>query len=327
MTNLVPESFSLDVIGKVIHPVKPSTEETYNKHYEKFRGYIISKVGPNACFRLSLVVEFFNHLANSNFRSSTLKSIRSVLRVPLQRYFHGYDIVADQWVDRIIQYVKRRKIFPTSNFPSWDLNIVVRMLTLRTDQDSEFIFKKTFFLTFLACPYRISEFKAISISRSTFTPRHILLKTHPSYFSKTQTDNFSPTPIVIPAYPEEPIICPVSLLNNYVHLTSSLCARNGIPRPDQLWLSLNLKPITLHLMRKWVRDIIFLGDPSATMSGTNAHSIRGQVATHLLAAGLDIKEILSAMNWTSPSTFTRYYAMLGIQASVPAVLAGHRPSS
>ena len=323
----MPESFSLDSLCKVVHCVKPSTEATYNKHFECFQKFIHSRVQPEDRFPLSLVVEFFNNLANRNFKSSTLKSISSVLREPLRRFFEGYDIVSDPWVSRIIQYVKRRKLSPSGSFPSWDLDLVLRMLTDRPEYDRDFFFKKTLFIAFLACPYRIAEFKAISISRSTFTPHHILLRTHPSFFSKTQTDVFSPTPIVIPEFPENPHICPVSLINRYLKLTQSLCAEKKVPRPDHIWVSLNLKPISECLIRKWVRDIIFLGDPIATSAGTHAHSIRGQVATHLLAAGLPIKEILATMNWVSSSTFTRYYAMLGIQASVNAVLAGHLPSA
>ena len=107
-----------------------------------------------------------------------------------------------------------------------------------------------------------------------FPPHHILLKTHPSFFSKTQTDDFFPSPIIIPAFPELPLICPVSLINKYLLLTERLCAEKGVSRPDHLWLSTNLKPISTYLIRKWVRDVIFLGDPLATNQGTHAHSIR-----------------------------------------------------
>ena len=98
----VPDSFSLDVVNKVTHPVKPNTEETCNNHYEKFRDFIHSKVGPNSCFQLSLIVEYFNLLTNKNFRSSTLKSVRSVSKVSLQRYFEDYDMVNDPGIGKII---------------------------------------------------------------------------------------------------------------------------------------------------------------------------------------------------------------------------------
>ena len=150
-------------------------------------------------------------------------------------------------------------------------------------------FSKRLFVSFLACLYRIAEFRAISISMSSFSPHHILLKTHPSFFSKTQTDDFFPSPIIIPAFPELPLICPVSLINKYLLLTERLCAEKGVSRPDHLWLSTNLKPISTYLIRKWVRDVIFLGDPLATNQGTHVHSIRAHVATHFFGCWLHCK--------------------------------------
>ena len=248
------------------------------------------------------------------------------MREPLKLYFSSFDLLTDPWVDKIINHVKRNKPRVPFSFPSWNLDLVVRMLRLRVDEDLGFIFKKSLFIVFLACPYRISEFKSISVSSSAFSPHHVLLRPHPLFVSKNQSDDFTPSPIVIQEFPEIPTLCPVSLINRYLDLTNILCSESKLPRPDQLWLNINLKPLSAKLIRKWIREIIFLGDPNATFRGTHAHTIRSQVASHLLAAGTPVKEIISAMNWRSSSTFTRFYAKLGIKASVQAVLAGHLPS-
>ena len=49
--------------------MNPNTEEMFNSHYEKFREFSHSKVGPNSCFKLSLVVEYFNHQGNKTLDS------------------------------------------------------------------------------------------------------------------------------------------------------------------------------------------------------------------------------------------------------------------
>lgn len=325
ITALIPDNFSLDLHNKITQHVRPSSLENYNRHFASFRQYIIDKFGINNCFPLSGVVEYFNFLANKPFKSTTLKSIRSILKDPLQDYFPEYNISKDPWITKVIQFVKCNNPRSTFNFPAWDLDLVIRMITLREDDNLAYIFKKTMFIIFLACPYRINEFRSISISTSSFSSHHILLRTHPRFCSKTHTDSYSPTPIVIQDFPECPQVCPVRLLNNYISLTNSLCRERRIERPDSLWLSTHLKPISLELIRRWVREIIFLADPRATILGTHVHSIRGQVATRLLASGASVKEILAAMNWKRESTFFRYYAILGIQSSVRAVLAGRLP--
>ena len=310
---------------KVTHPIKASSEETYGAHFANFVTFIQKKYGKDNCFPLGGIVAFFNQLANRNFVSTTLKTVRSVLREPLRVYFKDFDILLDPWITKIINYVKCRKPRPSKCFPSWNLDLVVRMLQDRQDNDLSFVFKKTLFIVFLACPYRVEEFKSISVSSSSFSPHHISLRTHPLFSSKNQTDTFTPSPIVIQEFEENPTICPVALLNAYMNLTKAMCADRGLARPDQLWIGLNGKPLNKNVIRKWVRDIIFLGDPNAKANGSNVHSIRAQVATHLYAAGVSVKEIITAMNWKSSSTFTRYYSKLGIKSAVQAVLAGHRP--
>lgn len=321
LTSLVPDSFSLDTLNKVTKPVRSSTCSTYNHFYHSFSSFIFRRNGKSH-FQLSEVIEFFNDLVNKGFRSTTLKSIRSVLREPLKLYFPDFDLLKDPWVSNLIKYVRANSLKCSFSFPKWDLDIVLRMLKCRESQELDFVFKKTLFIVFIACPYRISEFRAISLSASSFSSLHALLKPHLLFQSKNQTDSFIPQPIVIQNFPDDPSICPVTLLNAYINLTGSLCQDKNVNRPDQLWLNSNLKPLSLNLMRKWVKDIIFMADPNA-VSSVKVHSIRSQVASHLLASGVSVKEIVAAMNWRSSSTFTKFYARLGIQTSVKAVLAGH----
>ena len=106
------------------------------------------------CFPLSLVVRYFYFLANKKVTSSTLKSIRSVLSEPLKVYVSNDDISLDPWLQKIIQFVKRRNLKSSFNFPSWNLVLVINMLKCRQEVNTDFGFK-ALFIRFLACPYRI----------------------------------------------------------------------------------------------------------------------------------------------------------------------------
>ena len=106
----------------------------------------------------------------------------------------------NSWITKIIQYVKRPSWSSPDLFLKWKLDMVMDMLSSRPELDQEFLFKKTLIVSFLSYPYRISEFRAISISGSTFTPHHIMLKIHHP-FLKVLTDVFSPSPIIIPIFP------------------------------------------------------------------------------------------------------------------------------
>ena len=322
----MPENLSLDAIKKLVCPIRQSSCATYNSHYDNFVSFIKSRNGVNSPFALSEVVEYFNFLVNKGFRSSTLKSARSVLRDPLLAFFPDYDILQDALISKLISFVRSNNPKVSFRFPAWDLDLVVRMIQLRDCVDLDYVFKKTLFIVFIACPYRISEFKAISISSSSFSSHHALLKPHILFCSKNQTDDFCPLPIVLQEFSEDSRICPVTLINSYLALTSAMCRDRKVIRPDQLWLGVNLKPLSVNVLSNWIKEVIFLADPNAGLSNFNVHSIRSQVASHLMANNVSVKEIIAAMNWRSSSTFALFYARLGIRTAVRAVLAGHLPA-
>ena len=311
----------MDAIKKITQPIRRSSSNTYSSYFEAFVKFIKNR-NRSECFPLSEVIEFFNFLANKGYKSGSLKGVRSALKEPLKLYFPEFDITEDEYIKKIIEYVRSHNAKPRVDFPSWNLDLVVNMLKAKEESDVEFLVKKALFLAFLACPYRIAEFGAISLSSSSFSPLHVILKTHYSYLSKNQSDEFTPRPIVIPAYERDPDICPVRLLNTYLNLTKAKCRERNVLRPDKFWLNLNGKPLAVSTMRRWIKEIIFLGDPNASM-GLRVHSVRGQVSSHLLASGMPVREIMLAMNWRSSSTFREYYARLGIKTAVRAVLAGH----
>ena len=253
----MPEDVSLDIVQKVINPIRKSSSANYDHHYEDFVKFVINRNGTVQCFKLAEVIEYFNFLVNRGFQSNTLRSVRSILREPLLLYFPEYDLSKDVLVNKLIRYVKSLKPKLSYNFPAWNLDLVVRMIQLRECQDLEYIFKKTLFVLFIACPYRVAEFKAISLASSSLSPHHVLLKTHLLFCSKNQSDSFCPLPIVVQKFEEDPRICPVTLINNYVRCTEALCRDRNVLRPDQLWIGVNLRPLSVNTISKWVKDIIF----------------------------------------------------------------------
>lgn len=322
----MPDSLSINLIKRILKPIRNSSNETYNHHYKEFANFIIRRNGRNNLFKLSEVLEYFNFLVSKGFQVSTLKSIRSILREPLKLYFPGFDIGQDVVITKLLQFVKSNRPKEAFRFPAWDLDLVIRMIQLREREELEYVFKKTLFILFIACPYRVSEFRAISISSSSFSPHHVLLRTHLLFYSKNQTNSYCPQPIALQVFEEDQRICPVGLINTYLRITEALCRDSKKDRPDQLWIGTNLRPLTVSKISRWVKEMIFLADPNAGRFNFGVHTVRSQVASHLLARNIPVKEIIASMNWRSSSTFTRFYARLGIGTAVRAVLAGHLPA-
>ena len=75
-------------------------------------------------------------------------------------------------------------------------------------------------------------------------------------------------------------------------------------------------------MRQLFRECILKADPNAKTQSTNFHSIRSQATSRLMYNGISLQEIMARMNWRSNSVFGSYYALLGLQGSLDAVIAG-----
>ena len=268
------------------------------------------------------VISFFNHLINKGLSYSTLKGYRAALGPILKGYFPQYNLAEDQYIKAMLEGVNRRKPSSTHQFPGWDLDKVVSFLNTTRDNSLSFLVQKTLFLVALACPLRANQFNHLSISRSTFTPGTIILRNHPSFMTKNQRNNFTPIEISLNRHPSRPKICPVRQLNFYLEHTNKICRERNIDRKDHIWLDENMNIMSITNMRKYFRDCIFRADPNATQQDTNFHSIRSQASSRLIYNGVSLQEIMTRMNWRSNSVFGSFYALLGLQGSLDAVVAG-----
>lgn len=316
-----PSIFPQEVKTQCLMSIRDSSHKTYAHYFNTFNKFIKERYG-NEKFPLLGVVLYFEFLIKSNLAFRTLLGHRAALKDILPLYFRDYNITEDTYIRNMIYSVKCRKPAKEFLFPTWSLDKVMGMFKYSQTECMLSFFQRVLFLTAIACPLRISQFNALVISRSTFTPSKVVLRTHPFFLSKNQSNTFTPADIVISSHPKCKKLCPVISLNQYLEFSEDLCKKRGIPRPDQIWLDTNLKPLKEVKIRAWFREVIFRADPNAKKAGTNFHSIRKHVSTHLLYKNFSIREILTCMNWQSKSVFAKHYALLGLQGSVDAVLAG-----
>ncbi|XP_068247310.1 uncharacterized protein [Palaemon carinicauda] len=318
----LPNVFPPEVCSKIAVSLRDSSLHKYENLYNIFKSFIHKEYGRDNKFPLLAIILFFNHLIDKGLSYNTLKSYRAALGPILSGYFPGYCLAEDKYVKAMISGANRRKPRNSHQFPGWDLDKVISFLNTTRDNSTLLLTQKTLFLVALACPLRANQFNNLSISRSTFTPEHIVLRNHPSFMAKNQKNNYTPIEISFRKLPNRPKICPVRQLNFYLEYTNKVCMERNIDRKDHIWLDEHFKIMSLQKMRQLFRECIFRADPNATKQSTNFHSIRGQASSRLLYNGVSIQEIMSRMNWRSDSVFSSYYALLGLQGAFDAVVAG-----
>ena len=108
------------------------------------------------------------------------------------------------------------------------------------------------------------------------------------------------------SFEENPNLCVVKCLRVYEHRTSVFRSLDP-SKPNKLLLSYICphKPISSASLSMWLKDII-----SRAGIDTNifkAHSVRGAAASAAYERGASLQDILDLADWSTDSTFRRFY--------------------
>ena len=107
------------------------------------------------------------------------------------------------------------------------------------------------------------------------------------------------------AFPEDDRLCSVSTLKCYEERSQML--RKGTSSRNPLFISVRRphKPVKSATLGHWLKDIMKTAGLDTDIF--TAHSTRGASTSKAKRMGTPIGDILKAANWTSASTFGRFY--------------------
>ena len=126
---------------------------------------------------------------------------------------------------------------------------------------------------------------------------------------KKRTVGAPPKQVVFGAFPENDQLCVVKCLRRYEAVTLQHRSRES-GRPQPLFLS-HIKPhclVTSQRLAHWPKE--FLGKAGVDTSVFKACSARGTSSTAASEKGVLIQDILRTADWSSDSTFRRFYYRL-----------------
>lgn len=111
-------------------------------------------------------------------------------------------------------------------------------------------------------------------------------------------------PIQFLAFPDNPAICILRVLTEYVNRTNKLKADNG---ETKLLIS-HQKPhkaVSKDTVCRWIKEVLKLCD--IDIQQYTAHSTRSASTSAATKAGLPLATIMSAAGWSRENTFTMFY--------------------
>ena len=101
-------------------------------------------------------------------------------------------------------------------------------------------------------------------------------------------------------------LCVVQCLRQYEKVTKDICPKDR-SEANPLFLSY-IKPhrlVTSQRIAHWIKDL--LGEAGVDTDTFKAHSVRRASTTAALAKGVSLQDILRTADWSTESTFQKFY--------------------
>ena len=212
------------------------------------------------------------------------------------------------------------------DYQSWSLPLVMDSLFQEPYEPLEgtqlkFLSHKTAFLVAVSTARRSSELGALSVEKSKFLvrPHGIEVGYVPGFVPKNARINYAGRTIVIPKFEEmasceeERLLCPVRAVKCYKKRMKSL-RKEGEQRlfvtygnGDNQGAGASKKTIA-----RWITETIKFAYANASEEALRvmkikAHSVRAAATTYALLKGVEVRHILEAADWASPTTFIDFY--------------------
>ena len=190
---------------------------------------------------------------------------------------------------------------------TWDVSLVVSFidgLGVNESLSLKDLSQKLGFLLALTAMERVSEVVSHDLRYRRFIPEGVTFAL-PDLTKKSRAGQGLKTSFHA-SFEENPNLCVVKCLKVYEHRTSEFRPLDP-SKPNKLLLSYIRphKPITGASLSRWLKDIISRAGIDTSIF--KAHSVRGASASAAYERGASLQDILDIADWSTDSTFRRFY--------------------
>ena len=190
---------------------------------------------------------------------------------------------------------------------TWKVSTVLDWISSETMSNKSLLFLSMKLTTLLAL-FRLcwsADLAGFQLSSLKFTPEGATFMV--SHLAKQNRPGQSLIEFFFPSLPDNPILCPVSTLQEYILRTKQFIEGKNDNHKDRLFITTTggHSPATSATIARWIKSA--LTKAGVDTSIFKAHSVRGAITTAAALAGISITEILEAGDWSSQSFFERFY--------------------
>ena len=300
------------------------TNRAYESAWKKWDSWCSEQqVDPISC-PVQPFLEFLASLYQSGMQSRSINTIWSAISMT-------HDCVEEipmgqhPLVSRLLKGVYNLWPPQPRYTATWDVDIVVRFFQALGDNGTlplKILSQKLGLLMALVDASRVSELQALDLRYRLYCPEGVVFSM--PTLGKKRIVGAPPKQVMFGAFPEDDRLCVVKCLKHYEAVTTH--HRNKEPEsPQPLFLSY-IKPhgpVTSQRIAHWLKEI--LGKAGVDTSTFKAHSVRGASSTAASEKEVLIEDIFRTADWSSDSTFQRFYYRPSQQNSYAQAVLHVRP--
>ena len=276
--------------------IKESSGRQYQSSWKSFLAYV--KMRHPTAINCNFIGEFLVYLFEvKKLMPTTIRSRKSALAIPL-RYGFGIEVNAEPFEMMIRSMALQRPSEPEQVL-TWDLETVLSALTRRSDHNLQFLLRKTLFLLGIAMGARVSELHALRRGdHFCVITEYSATFSFGSFLAKNENPMKRRPPIVVPAMPSNPALCPVQTLKKYLDRTA--LAEQG---------PLFLRPDTTDRLPLLSLRVHIVGLIVALCPGSNpkSHDLRKYAASLAFFGNFKMDEVSRYTGWAGERVFVRHY--------------------
>lgn len=302
--SLSEEGVSAQSAALICSSWRGSTTKAYESAWRRWASWCATRKVDPFSTTLTNVLEFLTEMYNEDKEHSTINSYRSAIST-FHAKIDGVPAGQHPMVSRLMQGIFNTRPSKPRYTSVWDVEIVLDHIKNMPPSDELRLTElagKLAMLMALTNADRASDLHLLDLNLKQAFSHGVRFQI--AGLSKTRRSG-PPREVTYFTFKECKAICPVATLEVYERRTADLRTTERDTNPLFIGCVKPHKPVTSSTISRWVRNLMQAS--GIDVSTFKSHSTRAASTSAATSLGVSVKDIMKTANWTSESTFKRFY--------------------
>lgn len=281
-----------------------STTKAYESAWRRWASWCAARKVDPFSTTLTNILDFLTEMYNEDKEHSTINSYRSAIST-FHAKIDGVPAGQHPMVSRLMQGIFNTRPSKPRYTSVWDVEIVldhIKNMPPSNELRLTELAGKLAMLMALTNADRASDLHLLDLNLKQVFSHGVRFQI--AGLSKTRRSG-PPREVTYFSFKECEAICPVATLEVYERRTADLRATDRDANPLFIACVKPHKPVTSSTISRWVRNLMQAS--GVDVSTFKSHSTRAASTSAATSLGVSVKDIMKTANWTSESTFKRFY--------------------